>query len=80
MKRRLRTQKEVREERDRLERLSERWSDLHLALWFIAWLLREGPSPSSTLELLEAKAHDVLTEKYLEKINQCREKRPEHEK
>ena len=77
MKRRLRTQREVREERDKLESLSARWPDLRLAIWLATWMLREGPSPSSTLELLEAKAHDMLTEEYLEKINQCQKERPE---
>jgi len=77
VKHKLRTQKEIREERTKLEGLSERWPDLRSAIWLINWLLHEGPSPSSTLKLLEEKAHDMLTEEYLAEINRCQEERPE---
>lgn len=77
MKHKLRTPKEILEERAKLEGLSERWPDLRLAIWLIYWLLHDGPSPSSTLELLEEKAHDMLTEEYLAEINRCQEERPE---
>lgn len=59
----MKTDTEVRDELNRLEALSGRWSELGLVLWFVAWLLDRGPAVSNVIEELEAKAHDMLGEK-----------------